>query len=115
MYTSAQDLQRAREAGVEWTLHAHVEQPGGFELTGAIQWAGVDRPQPSVRDEARDGRLRVVVVAGDQDVERLPGDLAVSERAGEGRVERLDHARLRCELRELLRRGAVGWRHERVV
>ena len=39
------------------------------------EWADVDRPQASVRDELRDLLLCAVVVAGDQDVELLALDL----------------------------------------
>jgi hypothetical protein len=60
-----------------------------LELLRAAERPDVDRPQAGVGDELRYLPLGLVVVAGDQDVERLAGDLASDERAGKGRVERL--------------------------
>jgi hypothetical protein len=59
-------------------------------------------------------RLGVRVIAGDEHVEGLAGDLALGQRAREGGVERLHDARGRCEARELVRSGAVGRDHKPV-
>jgi hypothetical protein len=52
-------------------------------MVGESERAYIDRPQPAVDGELPDRALGVVVVGGDEDVERLPGDLAFHERAAE--------------------------------
>ena len=55
-----------------------------LELAGAPQRARVDRAQAGVLDELGDRALGLLVVGGDEDVQRLPRDLAPArERAGE--------------------------------
>jgi adenylylsulfate kinase-like enzyme len=93
---SREDLQRAGEACAERALERHVEQPHGFELPSLLQGSGVDRVQPAVLCELRDRRLRVLVVSGDEYVDRLSGDLPFTKSARERGVERLDDARPGC-------------------
>jgi hypothetical protein len=57
----------------------------------------------------RDLLLRLFVVARDEHVELLTLDLAVDERVGKGRVERLDDGgSLRDQLRDLFGGRAAG-------
>lgn len=75
-----------------------------LQLARAAQRAGVDRVQAAVLREPGDRGLGLLVVGGDEDVERLARHLAApGERAGERRVEGLDDPRLRGGGRDLLR------------
>jgi phage terminase large subunit-like protein len=65
-----------RSVGGLWTRRS-------VEMVGESERAYIDRPQPAVDGELPDRALGVVVVGGDEDVERLPGDLAFHERAAE--------------------------------
>src|SRR5215216_2779158 len=92
---SDDDLEGAREARSERVLNSHVKQARGLELTCARLRADVDRLEPSVAGEGGDLGLRLIVVTGDEHVEGMAGDLALGQRACEGRVERLHEARTR--------------------
>ena len=86
------------------------------------QRADVDRAQAAVADELLDGVLGGLVVAREEDVERLAvGNRALDERAGEGGVEGLDDLGPRDTRGDVLRDGArldgergVGLRIDRV-
>ena len=105
-----EDLDGAGEARPERLLQRHVQVADGLELVGARERPGVDRPQAAVLDDLADDGLGVRVVGGEQDVERLARDLALDERPGEGRVERLDDLRAGRLARDLLggRAGVEG-------
>src|SRR5215218_5737851 len=94
---SGDDLEGAREARSERALKPHVEQARGLELSRALLRADVDRVEPAIACERGDLVLGVLVVAGDEHVEALAGDLALGQRAREGRVEGLDESRVRGE------------------
>jgi hypothetical protein len=64
-----------------------------------LQRTNVDGPQASVAHELRHRLLCLLVVPGDQHVERLACDLAFNEGSGEGGVEGLDDPRVRRERR----------------
>src|SRR3954471_8519774 len=87
---SGQDLDGACEPGAERLLKRHVQVAECFELGGARERAGVDGAQAAVLDEPADRVLGVLVVAGEEHVQRLAGDLALDQSAGERGVERLD-------------------------
>jgi hypothetical protein len=61
-------------------LNLHVQQRHGLELAGAGERAGIDRPHAAVGDELHDLRLVTLVVAGDEDIQRLAVDLPAAVR-----------------------------------
>ena len=83
-----------------------MQVAGAFELAGVRERAGVQNVQAGALGDLTDLGLRLVVVGGDEDVERLARDLALDERAGERRVERLDDLRAPCLRGDLLARRA---------
>src|SRR3954451_12352866 len=106
---SGDDLDARAEARAERLLQRHVEVAERLELARAAQRARVDRAQAAVLDQLLDGRLCHVVVAGDEDVERLARALARDERACKRRVAPL------APLRAVGRRGgAFRFRRTRV-
>jgi hypothetical protein len=66
-----------------------VEVTKRLELAGPPQRAGVDRAQAGIGDHPADGRLCVVGVGGDEDVEGLACDPAIDQGAREGGVKAL--------------------------
>src|SRR5215217_3732515 len=88
-----EDLHRAAVVRPQRGLDRHVEVAQRLEVVRERERADVDRAQPAAGGELLDGALALLVVAGDEDVERLARHRAVHQRAGEGRVERLDHLR----------------------
>src|SRR5215207_6548021 len=99
---------RASQSSCRACPELHVKQARGLELTCARLRADVDRLEPAVAGKGGDLALRLVIVTGDEPVEGLAGDLALGQRACEGRVERLHEAHTRGEARTFARGGAVG-------
>ena len=64
-----------------------------FELAGSAQRSDVNRPQSPGLDELRNDGLSVLVITGNEHVQRLTGDLAGDEGGREGGVERLYYVR----------------------
>src|SRR4029078_12375784 len=83
------ELDGGAVAGAERVLQGHVQEAEVLQLTGATQWSGIDRPQPTVLDKVSDVGLRALVVPGDQHVEILACNLSLDQRPGECGVERL--------------------------
>ena len=80
-----------------------MQVAGAFQLARDGEGPCVDLTHPAILGEAAQHRLGVVVVVGgDEDVEWPAGDLALDERAGEGRVEGLCDLRAGDLLRDLL-------------
>src|SRR6478735_2491745 len=91
-----------------------LQEAEGLELTGAGERAGVDGPEATGGDGAGQLRLGVRVVTGEEHGRRVRADGAGRQRAGEGRVEGLDEARLGERLGDLGGGRAVGGDDERV-
>ncbi len=115
------DLQGAAGVGAQGRLDGHVEVARTLELVRERERTHVDRAQPAVGGELCHDALGLVVVTGDEHVQRRPGDRALDQRAGERRVERLDHLRAGNGAGDLLRDRArldvqrrVGVRVDRV-
>src|SRR5437773_6873873 len=87
------ELDGAAEAEAERLLQRDVEEAELLELLGAAEGADVNRSEITVGDEPRDLLLGGFVVAGDEDVELLAGDLAGDQGGGEGGVEGLHDRR----------------------
>ena len=66
-----------------------MEIPRALQLAGVRERAGVKDSQAGALGQRADLSLGVVVVGGDEDVERLAVDPALDERAGERGVEAL--------------------------
>src|SRR3954451_7537502 len=86
---SRQNLHRALEAGSERLLQLHVQEPKRLQLARTGDSARVDRVEAPVARERRHALLGALVIARDQNVERLAGHLAVSQRGREVDVEGL--------------------------
>jgi hypothetical protein len=70
------ELDGAAEAEAEGLLQRDVEEAELLELLGAAEGADVNGSEITVGDELRHLLLGGLVVAGDEDVELLAGDLA---------------------------------------
>jgi hypothetical protein len=84
-----------------------------LDFAGALQRPGVDGAHAGVGDDAAQRLLGIGVIGGDENVERVAGDAALDEGAGERRVERLDDLRpgsLGCDLL----RGGPGLERKRL-
>src|SRR3954447_5653502 len=71
------DLDRAAVVGSEARLDRHVQVAQRLEVVRQRQRPGVDRAQPAVGRHLLHGALGLLVVGGEEDVERLAGDLAL--------------------------------------
>src|SRR5690348_9811418 len=71
-----------------------LEEAEGLELAGAAQGPGVDGLEAAAGDDAGHGRLRVGVVAGDEDGGGEVADGPGGQGSGEGGVEGLHDSRL---------------------
>ena len=72
-----------------------MQEAERLKLVGASERSGVDRPEAAVLGELLDRAPGLVVIGGEEDVERLVGNLPFRERARERGVEGLDHLRPR--------------------
>src|SRR5215207_264412 len=106
---SVDELDRGGELRSTRHLQRDVQEAEPFQIVGAGERPGIDRPEPAGLDDLRKRPLGTGVVTGDEHVERLVLDLSLDERPGEGGVERLDDPGTgRCAFRDLLGRRAVG-------
>ena len=74
--SSGEDPQRAGVGAAEPGLDGHVQVPRALQLAGERERPGVEDQQTGALGELADRSLRLLVVGGDEDVERLTRHLA---------------------------------------
>ena len=77
--------------------------PNGLDQPGGVQAAEIDRLEPGIRDQAENSGLAGRIVAGHEHDRRRGIWAAVRHVLEAGLIERLEHARPRCEASHHLR------------